>query len=519
MSIYRKALGYVPISQLPSSRFRSQRLTASLLLGAAFLSLSACQTLSSIGPEPTIIDVKAEVPVIPDWAEPAPNELPSTDWVADFRSPLLSQFVDTALEKNASIGNSAAQFDATLAAIRSSRADLFPTLSANSNISRSRGGTDFNAGSTSYSLGLNAGWEVDLFGRIRNQVSASEAGAMASSADLAALRLSIAGQVAQTYFNIIEASLLVDLSVREIDTQSRALRFTQRRFDNGITGSSDVRLARSSVASAEALQATRLQNRDQLIRSLKVLLREYPNANMDTPTDLPDLPVLQGAASPAYLLQRRPDILAAERRIAQSGLDVDVARKALYPTLNLSGSFSEQILSSPQNTEFDIFDLFDLQEIARRVGTQLFVPVFQGGRLDAQIESQKAILRGRVETYVGTVLTAYQEVENALDAEGRLAERENALRVSLEEARFAEERLEDRYVEGLATILQLLDAQTRRLSAEGQLIGARTERLNNRVRMHVAFGGGEYGSETQPVLEDQEGFLDLLLPENILPGN
>lgn len=518
MSIYRKALGYVPISQSPSSRFISGRLSASLLLGAAILSLSACQTLSSIGPEPTVVNAKAEVPVLPDWVEPAPNELPSTDWVGDFRSPALSQFVDRALEKNATIGQNAAQFDAALAAIRTSRSSLFPSLSASGGITRSRGGVDFNAGSTSYSLGLNSSWEADLFGRIRDEISAAEAGAMASSADLAGVRLSIAGLVAQAYFNIIEASLLVDLSERDIDTQARALRLTQRRFDNGISGSSDVRLARSAVANAEATQASRLQNRDRLIRGLKVLLREYPDASLDVPTDLPNLPVLTGAASPAYLLQKRPDILAAERRIAQSGLNVDLARKALYPTLNLSGSLSEQILSSPNNN-FDILDLFDLQEIAKRLTASLAAPIFQGGRLDAQIESQRAILTGRVESYVGTVLTAYQEVENALDAEGRLAERETALRVSLEEARLAEERLEDRYVEGLATILQLLDAQSRRLNAEGQLISARSERLNNRVRMHVAFGGGDYGSEQQPILEEQDGLLDMILPENILPAN
>jgi NodT family efflux transporter outer membrane factor (OMF) lipoprotein len=366
---------------------------------------------------------------------------------------------------------------------------------------------------------LNASWEADLFGRIRDHVSSAEAGAMASSADLAGVRLSIAGQVAQAYFNIIEASLLVDLSAREIDTQARALRLTQRRFDNGISGSSDVRLARSAVANAEAVQASRLQNRDRLIRGLKVLLREYPDASLDVPADLPDLPVLTGAASPAYLLQKRPDILAAERRIAESGLNVDVARKALYPSLSFSGGISESILSSSQNPDFDIFDLFDLKELAKRLTASLTAPIFQGGRLDAQIDSQMATLTGRVESYVGTVLTAYQEVENALDAEGRLAEREAALRDSLQESRLAEERLEDRYVEGLATILQLLDAQSRRLNAEGQLISARTERLNNRVRMHVAFGGGEYGSEQQPVLEEQEGFLDLIMPENILPAN
>ena len=334
---------------------------------------------------------------------------------------------------------------------------------------------------------MNASWEADLFGRIRDQVGSAEAAAAASSADLAAIRVSIAGQVSQLWFNIIESNLLVDLSEREIETQKRAQRLTLRRFESGITGSSDVRLARSAVANAEALQATRLQNRDAQIRNLKILLRDYPDTQLTVPENLPLLPVLQGLADPNYLLNRRPDILAAERRIAQAGLDVDVAKKALYPSLSLSGGASEQALN--------LADTFDFAEIAFRLTAQLTAPIFQGGRLRAQIDGQEAQLRSQIETYVETVLQAYSEVENAIDAEQRLGEREAALRISVEEAQKAEERLESRYIEGLATILQLLDAQSRRLSAEGQLISARTERLNNRVRMHVAMGGGLYGSE------------------------
>ncbi len=502
MSIYGKAMRCVPASR-------------SLLLGAAIMSLTACQTMRDLGPDPTITDPKAEVPVKPDWVERAPNDLPSTDWVADFQSPELTALVDTALEKNPTIGQNTAQLDAALARIRTSRSALLPTLGFSSSVTRSRGGNDFNTDSTNYQLGLSSGWEIDLFGRLKDQVSSSEVAAAASSADLAGVRLSIAGQVGQTWFSVIESDLLVDLSRREIETQERALRLTQRRFDNGLSGSSDVRLARSSVANAEALLATRLQRRDELVRSLKVLLREYPDAVMDIPTDLPPLPVLTGAGNPSYLLQKRPDVLAAERRIAEAGLNVDVARKALYPSLNLTASISEQQLSSDSNPNFDLLDLFDLQEIAKRITAQLTAPIFQGGRLDAQIESQKAVLRQRVEAYVGTVLTAYQEVENALDAEGRLAEREAALRVSLREAQVAEDRLETRYIEGLATILQLLDAQTRRLNAEGQLIGARAERLNNRVRMQVAFGGGQYGSEIEPETPAQEeNFFERLIPGN-----
>jgi len=385
--------------------------------------------------------------------------------------------------------------DQALSRIRVSRSSLFPNLNGGASSTISRGGIGFNAGSESYDLGLNASWEADLFGRIRDQIDADKSGAAASSADVAATRLSIAGQVSQAWFNIIQANQLVALSESDIATQSRAFRLTQRRFESGLTGSSDVRLAKSSVANAEALLATRLQNRDSLIRGLKTLLRDYPDADMGVPSVFPKLPSLTGVGSPADILEKRPDVIAAERRIAQSGLNVDIARKALYPSLNLSGGLSETVINRQGTTGFDFAELFDLQDVAKRLTAQLTAPIFQGGRLRAQIEGQEAVLRGQVEAYVETVLRAYQEVENALDGEVRLSEREGALRVSLEEAQKAEERLETRYIEGLATILQLLDAQSRRLSAEAQLVNVKAERLNNRVRLYVALGGGTYGAD------------------------
>ena len=127
------------------------------------------------------------------------------------------------------------------------------------------------------------------------------------------------------------------------------------------------------------------------------------------------------------------------------------------------------------------------------MAANLTAPIFQGGRLRGNVEIQEAILKQQLQSYIGTVLGAYLDVENALDAERRLAETEAALRIAVDEAFEAEERLELRYTEGLVTILQLLDAQTRRLSAEGQLISARAQRLQNRVSLHVALGGGAYG--------------------------
>lgn len=464
------------------------------LIAAAALSVSGCALPGALRPDPTVVTpVKTitQSEAIPaDYVEPAPERMPNTDWVNSFEDPALAALVMDARQTNPNVLRALAQLDAALATRKVSRSELYPTLSASQSLNRSEGGVGFFAGSTNASIGLNAGWELDLFNRIRDQIESSNYAVEASAHDFAALQLSIAGQVASGWFRTLEADQLVELSARDIETKERALRLTQRRFEGGVTGSSDVRLARSSLANSQALEQSRIQARNTALRAIQVLARDYPDAKMDLPAALPRLPPLLGAGTPSDLLARRPDILAAEARIREAGLNVDVARKALYPSLRFTAGMSDDVAQrSGDPNKPSLFDLFDLNDLAFQLGEQLTAPIFQGGRLRAQVARQRALLGAQFESYVSTVYTAFEEIENALDAEGLLALREDALRISLIEAQKAEERLELRYVEGLASVLQLLDSQSRRLNAEGQLINVRAERLQNRVRLHVALGG------------------------------
>jgi NodT family efflux transporter outer membrane factor (OMF) lipoprotein len=326
-----------------------------------------------------------------------------------------------------------------------------------------------------------------MWGRIRDTANAGDIDAAASNADYAGTRLSIAGLTAQTWFNLTEARLLTDLAERNVETQERALRLTKRRFDGGVSGSSDFRLARSALANAQATLALRRQNESSTTRQLETILRRYPADALQAQENLPPLPALTGAGSPGEIFLRRPDLLAAERRMHASGLRVDISKKNLLPRLSLDGGTS--------STGGSINRLFSLDNLIASIAGGLTAPIFEGGALRADIARNEAILEQQLEAYADTALTAYLEVENALDAEDRLRERKEALEIALEEAQKAEERLELRFSEGLASILQLLDAQSRRISSEGQLISARKERLANRVRLHLALGGGVYGEE------------------------
>ena len=455
-----------------------------ILLSASVIGLSGCASLNSLSkikPEPTSVMAQEVTPIAPKWDEAAPEDLPTTDWVGSFSDGTLSQLVGEALEANTNIRSAAARVEVAQQQAKIARADKLPIVNATGSYSRTETSIPFQ-NPTNISAGLAASWEADLWGRIRDGANASELEVEASRADYAGARLSIAGQVSQAWFNLIEARLLTELSERDVETQERALRLTQRRFEGGVTGSSDVRLARSSVANAQALQASREQNLSAITRQLEVLLRRYPSEEIQAAADLPILPPLSGAGTPGYVLRKRPDMLALERRMQAQGLQIDVARKNLLPSLSFQGNVNLGATS--------FADFFDIDALVMRLVANAGAPIFQGGRIKANIKQQETILRQQLENYAGAALTAYLEVENALDAEQRLYEREVALRTSLDEAKEAENRLELRYTEGLATILQLLDAQSRRLSAEGQLIGARKERLANRIRMHVALGGG-----------------------------
>lgn len=456
------------------------------LSGCAGFGANLSNPLDRFRPEATIIEAAAPTPPEPKWATYVPSALPSTDWVGDFNDPTLSRIVDTALVANPDVRSARARFDAAEQSVTIASQGLRPAISATGRASHSEFGNEFVGDSNSLNGGIGASWEADVWGRVRDTANASELEYDASGADYAAARLAIAGRSAQAWFNLIEARLQFELAQRNLENQNRALRLTERRFRSGLTTSADVRISRSSVASAEASLATRRQQQTASSRAIEILLREYPQAQLEASRDLPELPPLPGLPNPEGMLVRRPDLIAAERRMAAQGLRVDIAQKALLPRLTLSADGNLQA--------GDITELFDIDALVGTILANLVAPIYQAGALKAEVKRNEAVLRQQIENYASTVLTAYLEVENALDAEQRLAEREAALRVALQEADQAVVRLERQYSQGLVNILQVLDAQSRAINAEGALISARKERLANRVRLHLALGGGSYGA-------------------------
>jgi len=447
-----------------------------VLLSATALALSACAGSPELARPPELLSP----PVFAAQPEAA-SRAPSSDWIAAFGDPELERLVAEALANNPDVDAARAALDAAAASARLSGASRLPTLDAS--LSQSRADNDLTGLTTdNASLGLSASWQVDIWGRLSDTARAGVLGRDAAAADLAGVRLSIAGATAQGWFALKEAALQTDLARRDVETRERQLEITERRFARGVARSSDVRTARSALASSRAALATRRQIQAEAGRRLEVFLGRYPADALQTNASLPDLAALPAAGAPDALLDRRPDIIAAEARLAAAGFSADAARKALYPRLTLSGSIT-------QSGE-DISDVFNTDALVQRVAGDLLAPIFRGGALRAERDRAEADAGRLSAAYVATALGAFQEAENAIFADEALAARVDALNVAQEEAAAALALVEREYASGVASIFELLDAQSRVISAESQLIAARRDRATNRVAFHVATAGG-----------------------------
>ncbi len=459
---------------------------------AAGLLLAGC----AVAPPPA-----PELPPAPEswtaesWtAESAPATGPAApDWWRSFQDPELVRLVGVALEANRDLAAAAARVEAAAAQARIAGADLAPQVAAALDASRSKrnfiglpipgaAGSVLSTTTTSYTAGLSVSWEADLWGRLRAGEAAAAAGLAAAEAELAAARLSLAGQTAKAWFGLVEAGLQNDLAKTTLASRKRTREQIERRYRAGLRGPLDLRLARSSEAAAEAQLALREGRRLAAARRLELLLSRYPAAATTAPAALPPLPPPIPAGLPAELVGRRPDLAAADRRLAAAGFRVGQARAAIYPSLRLTGSsggLSDE-LGSLLDSDFSVWSL----------AAGLLQPIFQGGRLRAGVELNEARHREASELYAQTVLRAFSEVETALTGERLLRRQADALETAAAEAAAAERLAQDRYRRGVGDYLAVLAAQVQALEAASQQLSVRRALLDTRVDLHLALGGG-----------------------------
>ncbi len=423
---------------------------------------------------------------------PPPAEPPTTGWWTTFHDARLDDLVVRALHRNHDLTAAVARLEAAAAQARLAGVDLHPKLDATFDAARQRqnfvglpipGSTGVLSRTyNSFGVDLTASWEVDLWGRIRANRSAAVADLQAAAVDLRGARQSLAAQTAKAYFAAVEARLQLDLAQRTALTYETTLRDVRTRFESGVRPSLDLRLVEANLATAQASVEQRREQLERARRQLELLLGDYPSGLVEHAADLPPTPPPTPVGLPAELLTRRPDVVAAERRLAAEDERVAAAVRAFYPAIRLTGSAG--------TASNELKDLVDPDFFVWSLIGGLVQPLLDGGRLDAEHQLAVARRRERAATYAHTALRAFTEVESALAAESALADRERHQRSAAESATTARELSEQRYRDGLETVTTLLDAQRRALDAQSQSLAVRRLRLDVRIDLHLALGGG-----------------------------
>ncbi len=425
---------------------------------------------------------------------------PQKEWWSSFNDTVLDYLIEQAIEENWSLRAAAARVERAAAQAKMAGADLRPTVGAGMTVLRQKqnfAGSpigDFlglppgevpSFTTTNTGLSLETSWEVDLWGRLRAGARAAVAELQAAEEELRGAKLSLAGQVAKAWFAVTEARLQVELAASSAESFRTVADQIRSRYEQGLSPSVELRLALSNMEAAEALSAARREQLDRTVRQLEILLGRYPGGSLPEELDSGELPRLPGAVPtglPAELISRRPDLVAAERRLAATDQRTAQAKRSLYPrlTLTASGGWATEELGDLLDGDFGVWSLV----------AGLAQPIFQGGRLRAGIDAAKATGQEALAGYANAVLLAYSEVESALAAERQLVEREIHLASSAEQLIAARRLAEDRYRSGLGNYLTVLESQTRALSAQIELLDARRSLLDNRIDLHMALGGG-----------------------------
>lgn len=459
--------------------------TSALIPALVSVLLSAC----AAGPDyqrPTV-DTPAAFKELGDWKPAEPREPAADRWWTAFGDPVLDDLQARLEISNQNLRAAEAAYRQALALADAARAGWFPAINASAGATRSASSaataTSGNAPArNSFSVGATVSWELDVWGRIARTVEGADASLAASAADLAAARLSARATLAQTYFQLRAAERQQALLDASVDAYARALELTRNRYAAGVAGKADVAQAESQLRSTRAAALDASLSRSQYEHAIAVLLGLPPAGFTLAPSAAP-LPVAPVAVTlPSALLERRPDIAAAERRVAAANAAIGAAQAARFPVLGLSG-----------NTGFRNARIEDLLTVPSRywsLGPTLAAAIFDGGARKAAVGQAQAGWEKAVATYRQTVLTAFQEVEDNL-ASARLLEAAAAEQAAaVTAAAEAETIAVNQYRAGTVSYLNVVTAQATHLAARRSANDIATRRLLAAVQLAKNAGGG-----------------------------
>ncbi|MCH9646592.1 MAG: efflux transporter outer membrane subunit [Deltaproteobacteria bacterium] len=448
-------------------------------IAAALFLLPGCS--QNRPPEAADTAAQAQVPEIPDaWSAGTKGEAIEVGWLASFEDQTLRDLVSEAQVHNKSLQAAAANVDRARALARQAGSALKPQVGLSAGGSRS-GVAGSSAQTDNLNLGLDISWELDVWGRLRAGRRGALASAESAEADFRFSQYSLAAGVARGYFLAIEAGQQEEVAQETVAALEETLRIVDLRYENGVVSAQDQALARADLATARDRLVTVEGSRRDALRSLEVLLGRYPAAELEVGKTLPLAPPHPPAGLPSEILERRPDLIAAERQVAAAFDAVDQARAARLPTLGLTGSLG--------GSSSDLSSLVDPANLAWRVGSSLLAPLFDGGRRRDQVTVATADQEQALAAYGQAALQAFGEVETSLDQGVILSRRREELTIAAKEAKEAHRIADLRYREGESDLLDVLGARQRVIAADSNLVSVERQLLDQRVNLHLALGG------------------------------
>lgn len=455
----------------------------------------------AVGPE-------RRIPVVPlpeTWTSVSESGRPTqsvdlTRWWTNLNDPALNVLVERAAQTNLDLRVAQGRIREARALRGVVAADAWPTINVGGLYARQRRSENIGIASSVpmdtdlFQAEFDAVWELDVFGRVRRSVEAAEATVASAEENRRDVLISLIAEVARNYVELRGVQQQLRVARSTIAAQTQSVELTRARFDAGLTSALDVAQAEAQLATTQSQVPTLETVARQAIHRLGVLLGQAPEALINELTPERPIPVLPAEVMvglPSELLRHRPDVRRAEQELAAATARIGVATADLFPRFSLTGSF----------IGLQSIDITDLPLASSRfwsAGPSLLWPIFDAGRIRANIEVQNAREEQSLALYEKTVFTALQEVEDAITAYVQEKMRERALATAVSANQRAVELASDRYVKGIGDFLQVLDAQRSLYTAEDQLVQSQRSTVANLIALYKAVGGGWNFTGQQP---------------------
>lgn len=460
----------------------------SLAVCAAILVLAGC----SLGPDYERPFAPSDRSAYYENTDPIiiAQEFAMAKWWERINDPILNGYVDQLLRDNFTLQAAGERVLQSRENVSIARGDLFPVIGGSGSAGRSATPSNgVNVAdrvfSDNFELGLDASWQIDVFGKVRKSTAASAAQLEASLYDREAITHSMIADLVDRRVGVATNQHLLAFAESNAENRKKTLDVVNRRYELGVrdTTLTDVRLAEENYTSARAdIPAFQRALLDEAYR-LDVLLGQVPGTTDPDAAQFPMLPepLAVDTCLPADLLDRRPDLRASELRVVAANANIGVAMADLYPALNLAGSlgFSGD----------DAANLFSADQLAGSILSSVTARLFEGGKLRSNIRLRQSEARELAADYSEAVLNALREVESGLLAEAKLAQEVTALQRSVKSLREAEEVAQERYILGVINLNSFLDTQQRRYTVEQTLVRKMQERWSARIALYLALGG------------------------------